>query len=370
MELTVKRFFLVGSNRTKTIFKLLKIDRTDPFQLSILDDATFFTRREMKNLLIMIDEGNRANGGLKKTCVAFGIVGFVRFLQGYYMLLITKRRKVGEIAGHFIYGIESTAYLSIAHSSSKVVDSSNESRYRTLFFGLDLTRDFHFSYTYDLTRTLQYNMTNHHTYTGNGKYQSMFVWNHYILRGLIKCTSHKSLWILPLIHGYYRQEKYSIYGKPLSIALIARRSRYFAGTRFLKRGISEEGHVANEVESEQIVMTNDSPQVIPKPHLIEDQRKCRSSHSSHFIICPNERFHSTLLGSRQLYHLSQTCCRSESQGSFLHFFHSSFSRSLSTIWTFDLCVEFGQSRRKDSERNNYWRRIQRDDRFYQCETPT
>jgi hypothetical protein len=45
------------------------------------------------------------------------------------------------------------------------------------------------------------------------------------------------------------------------MAVIARRSRYFAGTRFLKRGVNEMGHVANEVETEQIVMTNDSPLV-------------------------------------------------------------------------------------------------------------
>ena len=30
-------------------------------------------------------------------------------------------------------------------------------------------------------------------------------------------------------------------------------SRHFAGARYLKRGISSEGNVANEVESEQIV---------------------------------------------------------------------------------------------------------------------
>ena len=34
--------------------------------------------------------------------------------------------------------------------------------------------------------------------------------------------------------------------------MLARRSRYFAGTRFLKRGINELGQVANEVETEQI----------------------------------------------------------------------------------------------------------------------
>lgn len=41
--------------------------------------------------------------------------------------------------------------------------------------------------------------------------------------------------------------------RSLYVTLIARRSRHFAGTRFLKRGANNEGYVANEVETEQIV---------------------------------------------------------------------------------------------------------------------
>ena len=35
--------------------------------------------------------------------------------------------------------------------------------------------------------------------------------------------------------------------------VIARRSRHYAGTRYLRRGINHEGYVANWVEVEQIV---------------------------------------------------------------------------------------------------------------------
>ena len=37
------------------------------------------------------------------------------------------------------------------------------------------------------------------------------------------------------------------------VTLIARRSRHFAGTRYRKRGVSDAGRVANEVEVEQVV---------------------------------------------------------------------------------------------------------------------
>lgn len=39
--------------------------------------------------------------------------------------------------------------------------------------------------------------------------------------------------------------------------LIARRSRHFAGTRYLKRGVSDQGKVANDVEHEQILEDNE-----------------------------------------------------------------------------------------------------------------
>jgi hypothetical protein len=37
------------------------------------------------------------------------------------------------------------------------------------------------------------------------------------------------------------------------LTLISRRSRHYAGTRYLKRGVNEKGRVANDVETEQIV---------------------------------------------------------------------------------------------------------------------
>lgn len=40
----------------------------------------------------------------------------------------------------------------------------------------------------------------------------------------------------------------------LELLLISRRSRYRAGTRYLRRGVDEDGKVANYVETEQIMI--------------------------------------------------------------------------------------------------------------------
>lgn len=70
---------------------------------------------------------------------------------------------------------------------------------------------------------------------------------------------------MPIIHGYLEQKVLSVFGVSVFVTLISRRSRFFAGTRYLKRGINGRGHVANDVETEQIVQTGAplSPKFLP-----------------------------------------------------------------------------------------------------------
>lgn len=48
------------------------------------------------------------------------LVGFVRFLEGYYIILITKRRQMADIGGHAIYKIEDTNMIYIPNDSVRV----------------------------------------------------------------------------------------------------------------------------------------------------------------------------------------------------------------------------------------------------------
>jgi hypothetical protein len=43
-----------------------------------------------------------------------------------------------------------------------------------------------------------------------------------------------------------------MFGKCLDVIMIARRSRHYAGTRYLKRGINVHGKAANDCEVEQV----------------------------------------------------------------------------------------------------------------------
>jgi len=78
------------------------------------------------------------------------------------------------------------------------------------------------------------------------------MWNKYLVEDFYELVDCK-LWVLPFIHGYVSQFNFEDMNKRCSVILISRRSRHYAGTRYLKRGINELGHSANQVETEQIL---------------------------------------------------------------------------------------------------------------------
>uniref|UniRef100_A0A667ZKW4 FIG4 phosphoinositide 5-phosphatase n=1 Tax=Myripristis murdjan TaxID=586833 RepID=A0A667ZKW4_9TELE len=292
-QLKNKIYFLVGSNHAQTKHRVLKIDRTEPRDLVIIDDKHVYSQQEVRELLGRLDLGNRTkigqkgSSGLSRAVSAYGIVGFVRFLEGYYIVLITKRRKMADIGGHSIYKIEDTSMIYIPNDSVRVTHP-DEARYcrihRLLCTILPL-----FLYSYDLSHSLQYNLTllqrpcelgsaaassaeeEVHTHSKQDSFDIFedeglptqvvyglqnepyfkYVWNGKLLER-VKDTVHHD-WLMYIIHGFCGQSKLLIYGRPVHITLIARRSSRFAGTRFLKRGANCEGDVANEVETEQII---------------------------------------------------------------------------------------------------------------------
>ncbi|ODM99498.1 Polyphosphoinositide phosphatase [Orchesella cincta] len=263
---TRNRFYLVGSNQTESKFRILKIDRMEARELVLVEDQARYTQKEMKELLSTIACVNRPKNpaGLVRTVSAFGILGFVRFLEGYYIVLVTKRRKVATIGYHSVYKIEDTACIYIpCDGPSKNPD---ELRYLKLFQSIDLSSNFYFTYSYDLTNSLQYNLSPHKRVLSAYKVSNpdlvagygvanfanrKFVWNAKLLEPM-ETILHPD-WILNITHGFIGQSSLCVHGKPIYLTLIARRSAQYAGTRFLKRGANFEGNVANEVETEQIV---------------------------------------------------------------------------------------------------------------------
>lgn len=261
---TASKFYLVGADVLDHKFRILKIDRTaDSEDLSVTEDEIVYTRKETNQLLNAVDDGNKASGGLKLRCSAWGLLGFIRFTGAYYMLVITKRSQVAVIGGHYIYQIDGTELISLTAlnaSRLKAERLPEEARFVSTLSNLDLSRSFYFSYSYDITRSLQLNLIQAREALGQGAlrkspdyHTGMFVWNQHLLCPASSALRNTYDWCLPIIHGFVEQTNVSVHSRSVSITVIARRSRCFAGARFLKRGTNDSGFVANDVETEQIV---------------------------------------------------------------------------------------------------------------------
>ncbi|AQK75509.1 Phosphoinositide phosphatase SAC3 [Zea mays] len=244
--------YVLGTNSDRTLWRLLKIDRSEPSELVIDECSTVYTESEHPDLLKGLDDEHRSTGGVKFVTKFYGIIGFIKFLGPYYMLIITEQKKIGEIFGHPVYQVTRTSMVELANSKTRSTfqNFKDENRYRKILNALDLRKDFFFSYSYHIMRSLQKNLAD--PQDGWTLYETIFVWNEYLTRRIRNCLRN-TLWTVALVHGFFKQDKFSISGKDIMFTLIARRSRHYAGTRYLKRGVNEKGRVANDVETEQIV---------------------------------------------------------------------------------------------------------------------
>ncbi|CAL5051554.1 unnamed protein product [Urochloa decumbens] len=246
------KFYILGTNTDKTLWRLLTIDRMEPSELNVDEDSTVHSQSDCLDLLKVLDEDHRSTGGVKFVTNCFGIIGFIKFLGPYYMLIITEQRKIGDIFGHPVYQVTKTAMIELSNSKTKpqLINSKDENRYKKLLQTIDLRKDFFFSHSYHIMRSFQKNFSD--PKEGWELYDTMFVWNEFLTRG-IRNILKTTLWTVALVYGFFKQDKLAICGKDIMLTLIARRSRHYAGTRYLKRGVNAEGRVANDVETEQIV---------------------------------------------------------------------------------------------------------------------
>ncbi|KAL8766300.1 MAG: hypothetical protein Q9209_006890 [Squamulea sp. 1 TL-2023] len=143
------------------------------------------------------------------------------------------------------------------------------------------SRSFFYSYDYDITRRLGSQMTKASNLPLYKSVDPMFFWNHHLVLPFIENGDHA--YILPLMQGFVGQRSFGVdptfseapsgviseapkdimgisetqkrtkAASSFLLTLISRRSVKRPGLRYLRRGIDEEGHTANSVETEQIL---------------------------------------------------------------------------------------------------------------------
>ncbi len=202
----LQRYYIVGSNEQENRFRILKLDRCDPRRLVLLPEARASSIREIKSILATIEGANSGGAdagssssstsghkGINKVLSAYGIaglslrnsytmrlnltmlnqpqipliLGFVRFLEGYYVIFVVRRLKCAMIGLHSVYKIEETKSVYIPNAEHRQ-GHADEARYSKMFASMDLTANFYYSYSYDLTNTLQHNMSEPKRVLGKG----------------------------------------------------------------------------------------------------------------------------------------------------------------------------------------------------------
>ncbi|KRZ31596.1 Polyphosphoinositide phosphatase [Trichinella pseudospiralis] len=252
---TPSRFYLTGAHYGDDSYHLLKVEKAET--LTLIEDGHIYSQQELNEILTCVDEctvkrnyqknsdsGEEMNSLENRTFSCYGIAGFARFLNGYYMLVVSKAIPLVEIGFHTIFKVEETSMLALFDENSRSIE---ELKYCKIFQSILLSTSFYFCYTYDLSRTLQSNATE-----PTKHWHDRFVWNSYLMKPMVE-AGIKAQWLLPLVHGFVGHFPINLPSCCLRLVLIARRSKKFAGTRFLKRGASYDGDVANEVETEQIL---------------------------------------------------------------------------------------------------------------------
>lgn len=131
------------------------------------------------------------------------------------------------------------------------------------------TDSFYYCENGDITNTLQRKNASHYLELVKQdvpfwkRSDKRFFFNRYLLNFLIDKESSidkNANWITPIIQGFIEMEncKTSREGESseFKLILISRRSRFRAGTRYKRRGVDDNGKVANYVETEQILKFN------------------------------------------------------------------------------------------------------------------
>ncbi|CAJ0832162.1 11545_t:CDS:10 [Entrophospora sp. SA101] len=222
----------------------------------------------------------------------YGLVGFIELLTAIHIILITHRKLVGQIQGKNAYMIQEVIILPLDFERAiKILDryswpSNNEDQESNDSCFTEEKNSARFkrnniptqSTSYVSTSTIGFASTRKFSEVWEGfigdagspkvinvkdpidkrkratsynlplweQVEKTFWWNEHMLKNLIKNEFHS--WILPIMQGFVQAEMCEIEGREFDFILISRRSRDRAGLRYQRRGINENGDVANFVD--------------------------------------------------------------------------------------------------------------------------
>ncbi|KAM4887571.1 synaptojanin-1 isoform 5-T5 [Thomomys bottae] len=203
--------------------------------------------------VLSLAEKEAIKGTYSKVLDAYGLLGVLRLNLGdtmlHYLVLVTGCMSVGKIQESEVFRVTSTEFISLR------VDASDEDRIAEVRKVLN-SGNFYFAWSasgvsLDLSLNAHRSMQEHTT-------DNRFFWNQSLHLHLKHYGVNCDDWLLRLMCGGVEIRTIYAAHKQAKACLISRLSCERAGTRFNVRGTNDDGHVANFVETEQVVYLDDS----------------------------------------------------------------------------------------------------------------
>ncbi|KIJ68632.1 hypothetical protein HYDPIDRAFT_24893 [Hydnomerulius pinastri MD-312] len=193
----------------------------------------------------------------------YGILGMISLALSEYVIIMTGREHRARLMGHDVYRAADFDILPLnSNVSVQSPPHPVEGHLLALVRAHLLGGCFLFSYGWDLSRRLQAQWNEREEDEKAALWEQAddrFFWNKFLQSRLIDTDIAQDLspYILPVIYGTFDIRTVYIHGHRIQLCLISRRSRYRAGTRYFRRGVDHEGHVANFNETEQLLLVEE-----------------------------------------------------------------------------------------------------------------
>uniref|UniRef100_A0ABD2WZA8 phosphoinositide 5-phosphatase n=2 Tax=Trichogramma kaykai TaxID=54128 RepID=A0ABD2WZA8_9HYME len=181
---------------------------------------------------------------------AYGCLGVLQFNYGdssfLYLVMVTGCFSVGKIYDSEIFRITQTHFIALHYSQSNNEDRISEIK-KVLNSGT-----FYFSWSAGTQHVLDLTLSVQQRYSLNTT-DNRFFWNRMLHIHLQRFGVDTDNWLLKAICGSIEIRTVYVGHRQARAVIVSRLSCERAGTRFNVRGSNDDGHVANFVETEQII---------------------------------------------------------------------------------------------------------------------
>jgi hypothetical protein len=209
----------------------------------------------------LLDRSQVPDLGVKlKQITIEAIFGIYDLLAGSYVAVVTDSEPYVAAAGIEIRRAKVISIVPLFQDNSlSQARKQDEEGYLDLLRNTFLQHKFFYSSTFEITHTQQRIAKFRQDQLLEPMWmraEPAFFWNRDMVYELINKRADD--WIVPFMSGHIEYEaKCQADDDTFDLLFISRRSKFRQGCRFTKRGVDENGNVANYVETEQILIMSD-----------------------------------------------------------------------------------------------------------------